>query len=362
MSLVRPKARILVHDRDLLIAVGPKVQRRAVLVADIDDAGWSDPAEREIAFARRESQLASAAGRDAGLKLAPKGTAGYVVFAEPIHAVRAARDIADDRTRVAIDVGDLELRDEEPVGPPLARAARLVAVAHPGQVILSSTAHDALTMPASVVRSSLPAVTAPRVTTTNAETSVWTTNASFVASTSRHEIHVPPCRSRDEFVGTGSGDEGDVDGRSGLFGERRHRRRLASGHEQRLAGGEPRGGGTVGADEHGAGSVSEEEAWVRGADCGFLGGRRFVAELPVPRPVAERDDALGDDLGMAARRRRTRRRGPVGRRPGSDRSDADQPPHSSTVRHVAHDERAGSRNAQERGEDVLISASDNCCQ
>ena len=137
--------RILVHDRDLLIAVGPKVQRRAVLVADIDDAGWNDPAEREIAFARRESQLAAAAGRDAGLKLAPKGTAGYVVFAKAIHAVRAAREIANERTRVAIDVGDLELRDEEPVGPPLARAARLVAVAHPGQVILSSMAHDALT-------------------------------------------------------------------------------------------------------------------------------------------------------------------------------------------------------------------------
>ena len=135
--------RILVHDRDLMIAVGPTIQRRAVLVVDIDDAGWTDPAERDIVFARRESQLASAADLEAGIKLAPKGTAGYVVFAEPIHAVRAARAVADDRTRVAIDVGDVELCDEEPVGPPLARAARLVAVAHPGQVIISSGAHDA---------------------------------------------------------------------------------------------------------------------------------------------------------------------------------------------------------------------------
>jgi WD40 repeat protein/DNA-binding SARP family transcriptional activator len=137
--------RILVHDRDLLGTVGPQVQRRAVLVADIDDVGWSGPAERELAFAQRESLLASAAGSDGGLKLAPRGTAGYVVFAEPIHAVRAARALADLRTRVAIDVGDLEMRDEEPMGPPLARAARLVAVAHPGQVILSAAAHDALT-------------------------------------------------------------------------------------------------------------------------------------------------------------------------------------------------------------------------
>ena len=137
--------RILAQDRDLLIAVGPTVQRRAVLVADIDDAGWHDPAEREIAFARRESELDDSGRPGGGIKLAPKGTAGYVVFAEPIHAVRAARAVVNDRTRVAVDFGDLEIRDDEPVGPPLARAARLVAVAHPGQVLLSSAAHDALT-------------------------------------------------------------------------------------------------------------------------------------------------------------------------------------------------------------------------
>ena len=136
--------RILAQDRALLASVGPKVLRRAVLVADLDDAGWSDPAEREIAFARREAELESAAACEAGIKLAPKGTAGYVVFAEPIQAVRAARTVVDDRIRVAVDVGDLEMRDDEPVGPPLARSARLVAVANPGQALLSSAAHDAL--------------------------------------------------------------------------------------------------------------------------------------------------------------------------------------------------------------------------
>jgi serine/threonine protein kinase len=44
-----------------------------------------------------------------------------------------------------VDFGDLEVRDDEPVGPPLARAARLVAVAHPGQALLSAEAHEALT-------------------------------------------------------------------------------------------------------------------------------------------------------------------------------------------------------------------------
>ena len=137
--------RILDQDRTLLVSVGPTVRRLAVVVADLDDSGWHDPTERELAFARRESELASAADRAEGIKLVPKGTAGYAVFAEPIDAVRAARELVNERTRVAIDLGDLEMGEAEPVGPPLARAARLVAVAHPGQALLSSAAHDALT-------------------------------------------------------------------------------------------------------------------------------------------------------------------------------------------------------------------------
>jgi len=136
--------RILAQDRDLLISVGPTVQRRAVLVADVDDAGWRDPWERETAYGRRDDDLEAVAVTEGGTKLGPKGTAGYVVFSDAINAVRAARSIVNERTRIAIDVGDLEMRDDEPVGPPLARAARLVAIAHPGQVLLSSAAHDAL--------------------------------------------------------------------------------------------------------------------------------------------------------------------------------------------------------------------------
>jgi|GEM_PF-4957441 DNA-binding SARP family transcriptional activator/WD40 repeat protein len=137
--------RILNQDRSLLAASRPEVHRWAVVVADVDDAGWPDAAERESAFVRRESILAAAAEQSDGVKLAPRGTAGYAIFREPIQAVQAARQVVDARTRVAVDFGDLEMREGEPVGPPLARAARLVAVAHTGQVLLSHTAHDALT-------------------------------------------------------------------------------------------------------------------------------------------------------------------------------------------------------------------------
>jgi DNA-binding SARP family transcriptional activator/WD40 repeat protein len=136
--------RILAQDRELLISVGPMVQRKAVLVVDLDDAGWDTPWERDGAYSRRDDDLEAAAATEGGTKLSPRGTAGYVVFGDAISAVRAARSIVNDHTHIAIDVGDLEFRDDEPVGPPLARAARLVAIAHPGQVLLSSAAHEAL--------------------------------------------------------------------------------------------------------------------------------------------------------------------------------------------------------------------------
>src|SRR5918994_4586910 len=117
---------------------------RAVLVEDLDDAGLRNTWERDGAYGRRDDDLEAAAATEGGTKLSPRGTAGYVVFDDAISAVRAARSIVNDDTRAAIDVGDLEMRDDEPVGPPLARSARLVAIAHPRQVLLSSAAHDAL--------------------------------------------------------------------------------------------------------------------------------------------------------------------------------------------------------------------------
>ena len=137
--------RILRQDRQLLLDVAPTVQQRAVVVADIEDSGWSSPAQREAAFARRDSALAVTLDEPDGIPLAPMGTAAYAVFIDPIRAVRAARAAVAERTRVAVDFGDLQIDDNEPLGPPLTRAARLVAVAHPGQALMSPAAHDALT-------------------------------------------------------------------------------------------------------------------------------------------------------------------------------------------------------------------------
>ena len=138
--------RILRQERQLLLEVAPTVQQRAVVVADIEDSGWSSPAQREAAFARRDSALAVHLDEPGGIPLAPMGTAAYAVFIDPIQAVRAARAAVAERTRVVVDFGDLQIDDNEPVGPPITRAARLVAVAHPGQALMSPAAQDALTV------------------------------------------------------------------------------------------------------------------------------------------------------------------------------------------------------------------------
>ena len=136
--------RILAQDRDLLVSVGPTVQRRAVLVADLDDAGWRDPWERDNAV-RPPGRRHRGGRRDGGRGQAEPEGNRRVCRLRRCDQCRASS--ARDRERlhtIAIDVGDLEMRDDEPVGPPLSRAARLVAIAHPGQVLLSSAAHDAL--------------------------------------------------------------------------------------------------------------------------------------------------------------------------------------------------------------------------
>ena len=137
--------RILAQDRTLLLTVAPAVHRRGGRRCGRRRAvaGRHGPRRRRSLVATRE--LAAAASRWGGTTLTPRGTAGYAVFVEPIQAVRAARDLVNECTRVAVDFGDLELGEDEPAGPPLVRAARLVAVANPGQALCSFAGHQALT-------------------------------------------------------------------------------------------------------------------------------------------------------------------------------------------------------------------------
>jgi DNA-binding SARP family transcriptional activator/serine/threonine protein kinase/WD40 repeat protein len=138
---------ILVQDPALELEVGLKVERRALLVAELDAEHWSVE-RRATALARRDEVLAEVLD-DPASSVDLRGTAVFVSVGDVSVAARTAVRLAglgtEPTLRVAVDHGDVEVADEVVTGPPVNRAARIVALAHPGQVLLSPDAHQALT-------------------------------------------------------------------------------------------------------------------------------------------------------------------------------------------------------------------------
>jgi DNA-binding SARP family transcriptional activator/WD40 repeat protein len=139
--------RILLQDAALELKVGPRVERRALLVAELDAEHWS-VARRAVALAHRDQVIAEVVELAAST-VDLRGTALFVAFADVSVAAKTAVALAglgtEPTLRVAVDHGDVEVADEAVTGPPVHRAARIVALAHPGQVLLSPDAHQALT-------------------------------------------------------------------------------------------------------------------------------------------------------------------------------------------------------------------------
>lgn len=143
--------RILEQDDALHPTPSRSIQKRAVLVADpgnpLELARLPED-ERVDRLVRSADVLRSAVGRSGGGELHPAGTATYVVFDSPDQAAEAARAVAQrfdgSRIRMAIDWGDIEVSDDGISGPPVSRAAMLVSVTHPGQVVLSPDAQAAI--------------------------------------------------------------------------------------------------------------------------------------------------------------------------------------------------------------------------
>jgi DNA-binding SARP family transcriptional activator/dipeptidyl aminopeptidase/acylaminoacyl peptidase len=140
--------RILAQDQALELEAGPRVERRAVLVAELDAERWSTE-QRSAALERRDEILAAFVAHGDAQVLGLRGTAIFAALPDIGAASRAAAGLAVLGTeaclRVALDHGDVEVRDLAVTGPPVNRAARIVALAHPGQVLMSPDAHQALT-------------------------------------------------------------------------------------------------------------------------------------------------------------------------------------------------------------------------
>jgi len=147
--------RILEHDPSLAYQSSTEVRRIAVLAADASSLARLDPEHRKNVVEVQERVINDAAGDRSGRVFAHRGSAIYASFPTVQLAVDAAAivqqdlaalDMADALVAVAIDIGDVEARDDGDIaGPPVTRTSALVGAAHGGQVLLSAEAHHALT-------------------------------------------------------------------------------------------------------------------------------------------------------------------------------------------------------------------------
>jgi DNA-binding SARP family transcriptional activator/WD40 repeat protein len=153
--------KVLQHDASLLGGSGRAVtQRLAFLVTDIEGSTllWDRfPQAMASALAAHDRLLAEAIEGAGGRVFKHTGDGVLAVFTDTGGAVKAAEvaqhalaatrweQIGELRVRMGVDVGEAESRGEDFYGPPLNRAARLCAVAHGGQVLMSAAAHSELT-------------------------------------------------------------------------------------------------------------------------------------------------------------------------------------------------------------------------
>ncbi|MEA2009590.1 MAG: BTAD domain-containing putative transcriptional regulator, partial [Actinomycetota bacterium] len=146
--------RILDQDPSLGFETGPTVRQASILVADVADPHLLsdlDPVERGTVIDQQADAISAAASDNEGVLFAHRGSAIYVSFDDVEGAVSAAAAIqrtlaaTGQPMRMAVGVGEVQVsQDETAQGPPVARAAQLIAAAHGGQVLLSIEANHAL--------------------------------------------------------------------------------------------------------------------------------------------------------------------------------------------------------------------------
>jgi DNA-binding SARP family transcriptional activator len=151
--------RILNQDPDLDPPRPAPAGPLTFLFTDIEDSTplWeAEPAAMAEAVAAQDRVIAAAVEAAGGRVVSRTGDAIDAVFTDvqdaAAAAVAAQRDLADVdwgtlgslEVRMAIDVGDVELRGERYHGPVLNRLGRILAAGHGGQVLLSGDAAEAL--------------------------------------------------------------------------------------------------------------------------------------------------------------------------------------------------------------------------
>jgi predicted ATPase/class 3 adenylate cyclase len=104
---------------------------------------WEEQEEEmRVALARHDRVLREAIGSRGGWVVKHTGDGVLAAFASPGSAAEAAIDAQRSLylpVRIGLATGEAELRDDDYFGPTLNRAARVMAAAHGGQVLVSSS-------------------------------------------------------------------------------------------------------------------------------------------------------------------------------------------------------------------------------
>jgi len=151
--------RILDQDSTLIDAGDPTIVQRAILVIETESPEALSalvPSDRDRVIDENGQAVERAVEATHGAVFSYRGSATYASFENAGDAVEAARLIQtrlsvnllsdDPRFSIAVDVGDVEsLAGGTLSGPPIVRAATLVAAAHGNQVLLSGSTHAQLT-------------------------------------------------------------------------------------------------------------------------------------------------------------------------------------------------------------------------
>ena len=153
--------RILEQDDSLAAGIStPVTHRLAFLVTDIEGSTsrWDRfPQAMAAALTTHDGILREEVARAAGRVFKHTGDGILAVFPDAVAAADAAEgiqtrvaranwaEVGELRVRIGIDTGEVEERGGDFFGPPLNRAARLCAIAHGGQVLVSAAAEREVT-------------------------------------------------------------------------------------------------------------------------------------------------------------------------------------------------------------------------
>ncbi len=149
------ETRILAHDERIGFSSAPPVSRKALLALDLEGdlvAEKVAPDRRVAVFTETDQVILDALARRDGHVFAQRLNVTFAHFDRIDSALGAAGDILRDAPRLAaddhrcvvrgaVDFGDVEMgADGILAGPVVSRVAGLIAMAHPGQVLLSTAA------------------------------------------------------------------------------------------------------------------------------------------------------------------------------------------------------------------------------